>query len=334
MERYSFEDSVTVRTALVGVCDGCKADPDKTGIKLKKCTGCSAVWYCSKKCQTEAWPLHRTMCREQSKKSSTHELGFSSNASLANAIKLWGNIHVWALQTIVDGTAHRIGGGVDDHLENQRAVIVVLTQKKHTDPSDRENPAKAFQLGEVYLVHKDQREFLSTQWSHLEAYCKTMTDNMRAKLSEEESRAFAGFIPAAFHFYTTGMVSFNQYPLYRLRAHGGGPSYNYPRTEEETMTCIEVGYHCGGLVNQGLVLRAPEGDDNAALPEFGVYKKTGKKSWGWGHAKGWKWYESEDYKPLAEIFRRYHQLLAHRNYERVLSSALLQRIALMKVWQR
>ena len=85
--------------------------------------------------------------------------------------------------------------------------------------------------------------------------------------------------------------------------------------EEELKVINEVGYHCGSLVNQGLVLRAPEGDDNAVLPEFGVYKQTGRKSWALGRAKGWKWYESEKYRPLAEAFRRYHPLLAQRNYE-------------------
>ena len=65
------------------------------------------------------------MCREQSQKTST-QLGFSSTASLATAIKRWGDIHVWALQTIVDGTVHKLGGGVDDHLEHERAIVVVL----------------------------------------------------------------------------------------------------------------------------------------------------------------------------------------------------------------
>ena len=113
----------------------------------------------------------------------TRRIAISSNASLANAIKQWGNIHVWALQTIVDGTVHKMGGGVDDHLENQHAIVVILTQRTHADPADRHNPAKAFQLGEVCLVHKDQREFLAAQWPRLAAYCKTMADNMRAKLS-------------------------------------------------------------------------------------------------------------------------------------------------------
>lgn len=254
------------------------------------------------------------MCREQSKGTST-QLGFSSTAALANTIKRWANMHVWALQTIVDATAHKMGGGVDDHLRNQHAIVVVLTPgKPGPDPSERNNPAKAFQLGEVYLVHKDKREFLAAQWPRLEAYCNTMANNMRAKLGEEERRAFAGFIPAAFHFDTTGTVSFHQYPLYRLRAHGSGPSYKHHRTVEEETMFNEVGYLCGGLINQGMVLRAPEGDDNAILPEFGLCRQV-KKSWRWMHAKGWKWYETDAYKPFAEIFRRYHQLLAQRSYE-------------------
>ncbi|KAI1783173.1 hypothetical protein LXA43DRAFT_956582 [Ganoderma leucocontextum] len=318
MERYSFEDSVAVRTPLSGVCDGCRAEPDEAaGVKLKKCTGCSAVLYCSKKCQIDAWPTHRSMCREQSKGTTT-PLGYSSTASVANALKRWTNIHVWTMQTIIDATAHKMGGGIDDHLENQHAIVVVLSPGK-PDPSDPNNPAKAFQLAEVSLVRKDQREFLVSQWPYIESICNRMGDSMRSKLSEDERRTFAGFIPAAFHFETTGMVSFHQYPIYRLRAHGSGPSYEHPRTAEEDMLFNHVGYLCGGLINQGMVLRAPGGDDNAPLPDTGLYKRV-KKSWVWMRSE-WKWdmMDTSDhgapYESFAEMFTRYHQLLAQRNYD-------------------
>lgn len=31
--------------------------------ELQRCTGCLYVYYCSKKCQKDAWPNHRAICK-------------------------------------------------------------------------------------------------------------------------------------------------------------------------------------------------------------------------------------------------------------------------------
>lgn len=38
------------------MCAGCGAS---AGVKLRKCAGCSATWYCGKECQRTHWPLHK-----------------------------------------------------------------------------------------------------------------------------------------------------------------------------------------------------------------------------------------------------------------------------------
>ena len=60
MERYSFEGSEAVHFPAPGVCDWCHSEKAKEGgEKLKKCSGCSAVLYCSRECQIKAWPKHK-----------------------------------------------------------------------------------------------------------------------------------------------------------------------------------------------------------------------------------------------------------------------------------
>ena len=248
------------------------------------------------------------------------ELGYSSMASVATALKRWAGAHTWALQTIVEAIAHKTGGGIDDHLENQRAVVFVLSQGK-PDPNDLNNPAKAFCLDNGGLVHKSEQNFLDDEWTTLESQCNNMAAMMRARLPEAEQRAFAGFISVAFHFLPTGMTSFHQYPVFRLRVHGGGPSYDHPTTEEERTLSSDVVQICSWYVNQGLALRAPGNDYNQQpLPEVSSYKRV-KKNWKWVRFSS---LERSTYngkrkdqapKCTAETFRRYHALLAQRNFE-------------------
>ncbi|KAI1784295.1 hypothetical protein LXA43DRAFT_1123958 [Ganoderma leucocontextum] len=126
-----------------------------------------------------------------------------------------------------------------------------------------------------------------------------MAEAMRAKLTETERRAFAGFLPAAFHFKGMGIVAIHHYPLYRLRGHECGPSYDRPITEEERSLFNDVVRLCGVLVNRGLVLRARQ-DDNQPLPEAGHCVWI-KNYWGWMPSDAWK-LDSDG-------------LLVHRNFQ-------------------
>ena len=64
MDTYSFQDSLAIHAPLLGACDWCETTGKQGGRryrehKLKKCGGCSEVMYCSKNCQTAAWPTHK-----------------------------------------------------------------------------------------------------------------------------------------------------------------------------------------------------------------------------------------------------------------------------------
>ncbi|KAM5542696.1 hypothetical protein V8D89_003657, partial [Ganoderma adspersum] len=287
--------------------------------KLKKCGGCSVVLYCSKECQIRAWPTHKHVCGSRSKELAA-QLGYSSAVSAASALKRWAYIHLWALRTIAEVTAHQTGGGVDNHLENQRAIVFVLSPG-NPDAHGSDNPSMAFQVEGCGIVHKDEREFLRSQWPLIESTCKGMTEAMGENLGDAERRVFAGFIPAAFYFETTGMVSFHQYPLYRLQADRGSPSCKSEHTKEEHLLFEDIKTCCAESINCGLVLRAPGGDDNQPLPDVGVFKPQ-RKSWLWT-SLDWRWdtvgisapsqYMSGLYP--AEIYRRYYKLLAQHNFQ-------------------
>lgn len=221
---------------------------------------------------------------------------------------------------MVEAIAHKTGGGIDDHLKNQRAIVFVLSQGK-PDPNGPNNPAKAFELVEGGIVRRDEQDFVDENWPRVESMCRNLAAAMRASLPEPERRAFAGFIPVAFHFRPTEMTAFHQYPVYRLRAHGSGPSYDQRTTEEERMLFNNVVRVCAGYMNQGLVPRASGGDYNRPLPDVGSYKRS-KKTWVWVHWVHWQWDTFQaigegDAAPIfvAETLVRYHKLLAQRNFE-------------------
>lgn len=44
-------------------CAGCGAASGPAGQKLRRCSGCRAVHFCSEQCQRVAWPEHRAACR-------------------------------------------------------------------------------------------------------------------------------------------------------------------------------------------------------------------------------------------------------------------------------
>ena len=44
-------------------CDRCLSVKKK----MKKCAGCYAVYYCSRKCQKKKWGMHKLLCQKISK---------------------------------------------------------------------------------------------------------------------------------------------------------------------------------------------------------------------------------------------------------------------------
>ena len=235
---------------------------------------------------------------------------------------------MWPLQRIVEVFAHRMDGGVDDHFQNQRAMVFVLSPGE-PDPAERGNPARAFIIESSGIIPRDEQEFLDSQWPRVDSICKDYAQHMRPKLREAECCAFAGFIPAAFHFKTTGLVSFTQYPLYRLRGHEKGTIPRPSHLEERDKLFDDVTQLYVGLINMGMVLRAPGGDDNLPFPEAGFYRPIKKKSktWKWVDAPDWDWEMGPGGAPapygmITEMLTQYHNLLARRNFQRVADSLL------------
>ncbi|GAB1605295.1 hypothetical protein Ahia01_000811300, partial [Argonauta hians] len=55
----------------------------KSDVELKKCTQCSKIWYCSKKCQRADWKNHKTSCQSDKPKDETNPNKEASGAHCA-----------------------------------------------------------------------------------------------------------------------------------------------------------------------------------------------------------------------------------------------------------
>lgn len=260
------------------------------------------------------------MCSSRSRKEAAL-LGYPSAASIARALDTWVGMHAWSLTIIVEASAH-IDGGVDRTLEDQRVMLFVLSPRDR-DPGDPDNPADAFVLEFGGMTTNDWA-FLRSNWPHLQQTCKTMADAKRGTLNGAERRAFVGFIPAAFYLKSTGIVAFHSYPLFRLRAHGSGPSYKHPIVTKNNAMFRTIVKCWGNLMNRGLVLRTRHKNYDEPRLETGQCVRYGKW-WVWLPTTV-KWDSDSDPSlqiSTTEFYKPYHKLLVRRNFERVPSSAFL-----------
>ncbi|KAF7300009.1 hypothetical protein MKEN_01323400 [Mycena kentingensis (nom. inval.)] len=56
-----FHDGRPIHTHLI--CSHCLVFQRDSGAKLSRCAACSSAFYCSKKCQVDAWPTHKSECK-------------------------------------------------------------------------------------------------------------------------------------------------------------------------------------------------------------------------------------------------------------------------------
>ncbi|KAJ7088846.1 hypothetical protein B0H15DRAFT_885651 [Mycena belliarum] len=64
-----------VKGAAGTVCESTACTKTGTRRELLRCTGCMYVYYCSKKCQKDAWPNHRAICKLKNKQRTSGEEG-------------------------------------------------------------------------------------------------------------------------------------------------------------------------------------------------------------------------------------------------------------------
>ncbi|KAM5542720.1 hypothetical protein V8D89_003681 [Ganoderma adspersum] len=256
---------------------GCCQRTDVSKQQLKKCGGCGAVRYCSKACQKQAWPFHKSSCRSHNSAEETgaEQAGYTAPLSLANAVKEWGNIHEDAFSTIVHSVV-RSNGGVDWVLNNERCMVFYLRPLRRELDSD--NPASAFEIMSLALVSKDVPDSENEPFrDHWEGPMKASRAMHTAQIAfAEPNPRFAGLLPATFIVADTEVTMHSHYRLYRPKAHADGTL-----VDRRILAAFEdIKNLCVYTVGAGLVLRDhPEADSSSPLPRVGCTVREKKLVW-------------------------------------------------------
>ncbi|RPD59288.1 hypothetical protein L226DRAFT_104370 [Lentinus tigrinus ALCF2SS1-7] len=77
--------------------------PEVVGLKLKSCSSCRNILYCSGECQKANWPTHKNTCRA-GPPAQEHQLaqyGYTSAAAFSRDVRDYIDAHSWAIRNIV-----------------------------------------------------------------------------------------------------------------------------------------------------------------------------------------------------------------------------------------
>ncbi|KAI1791387.1 hypothetical protein LXA43DRAFT_1011323 [Ganoderma leucocontextum] len=246
------------------VCNWCNK-PRGADVALKQCKGCTVTWYCSKECQTAAWPHHKLMCtsRSRAKVPPIYDiLGRATMAELSQASKDWTEVHKLSLFMIAT-IAVELGGGVDAVLNAPQSVIFDLGPPTVYDGS----PSTAFTLEAADFNHRDKVGALTApQWSPpAVAVRDTLAQRFRGANAHPD---IVGVLPVTFCIGGAQLAAQTSLPLHR------GALDARTKAALENVTGI-----CMGAINAGAVFRIPT-DANRVVPDIGKLVLRGK-NWTW-----------------------------------------------------
>ncbi|KAI0741566.1 hypothetical protein C8Q80DRAFT_1123435 [Daedaleopsis nitida] len=260
--------------------------------KLKRCSGCELVMYCSKECQRRAWPEHKAVCRSKPTEDSgsgsgdeahdTREdgrarfrksLGYPTVASLSRALNTWIHAHRWSLMTTTKAAVLLAHGLGCRHLDPRTPQLIVYTLSPNTSLAP--TPATAFGVDSTTFVA--ELEATGDGPSYRELWEKVAGGRaaLDASLRALGDPSFMGVIPAVYALKDAGVVAHIQEPVWWVP-----PSSSQEPVDEGTafwglQDLLEL---CNCSINCGLSLR-PLFEANA-MPVPGVVKKE-RKMWVW-----------------------------------------------------
>ncbi|OJT12247.1 hypothetical protein TRAPUB_11206 [Trametes pubescens] len=181
--------------------------------KLKRCAGCSIIMYCSRECQKAAWPRHRYSChRPQDAQGGSGSLaGYDTPIALAQAVTDWADgVHGTALSIIAAAMVGARGGIA----ANRTSRILLFEFTLGDDTSDSGNPAEAFSLTNVSIVHKDEVYAMISSWDDFTAERQRKKEWFRRRLPPHET--LLDIMPAVSRVVGTNHASTHYYPIIAL----------------------------------------------------------------------------------------------------------------------
>ncbi|KAI0831724.1 hypothetical protein BC628DRAFT_546476 [Trametes gibbosa] len=263
-------------------CGHCEKVQPQLEVRLKRCTGCTVTYYCSKECQKASWPRHKYLCRNSNKElggeiEPSQLGGYPALIALEDAVAAWGEVHAVSFTNIASTTAH-LNGGIAYNLTSSQSIVVRMRPRPQNAPGEK-TPANAFQLVDVCIAPMSTFREVAGGWDNTRTQCERVMENIHRDVPD---RTYMGVIPTVFIVVNTGFASFRGLPLYRrLR------DDSKPIAPQERALMEDIRQMCMGVVDAGLVMCASTGGRRYG-PEVGPLVLR-KKKWEWKKMGNWDW---------------------------------------------
>ncbi|KAI0350216.1 hypothetical protein OH77DRAFT_1431214 [Trametes cingulata] len=244
-------------------------------LKLRRCTGCGLVTYCSKECQKAAWNRHRASCRGQK----TLDSAALAQISEGSAVKQWvEKIHHYAVISLAGGLVRMHPGITPDSFTSpNHALLFRLEACADNNPAKRFRPVTA-----PCIVERAHLGELAKEWAKWDAECRDTAVFVR-RFAPDSVDCFAGMLPAIFIVVNTGLVMFHHVAVYGL------PHMRDPLEPSSRVMIQDVVDMCVESLQCGLVFHCSE-DQTQDLPDVGTYVRKGRE-WEWEPLANWNWDE-------------------------------------------
>ncbi|RPD59233.1 hypothetical protein L226DRAFT_465268 [Lentinus tigrinus ALCF2SS1-7] len=199
-------------------CHKCGRAPEE-GERLRRCSGCFHVLYCSKTCQKDDWKRHKPVCQTNGSITLSYtrwndqlqNLGYENLSAFSESMGQWMDAHNWALQACVDVDVIQ-AGGIDKFQNPQMLARLHLVPRASHLPTTR-NPSLMFQL------RKRSPITLNEQFVQSSGYREDWERGapVRASLRDQYKTdpLFAGLVPMLVSVEGLDMTQFIYRPQFR-----------------------------------------------------------------------------------------------------------------------
>nr|VWP01461.1 GTP binding protein Cdc42 [Ganoderma boninense] len=190
-EAIAHRPPITVfNSRLLEFCRRCQSRPDAPGskVRLKRCTGCAEVAYCSKDCQKADWAHHKTRCLSVASharmvaapddsaegvafREAFGRLGLSSERHQRRLLNEYLDVHEWALKALVKAVLYKntkLGHTHWDPIAQRNKTILFVFKLNPALAGahpERVDPARALLLQSHALVDFPATAAASAKWA-------------------------------------------------------------------------------------------------------------------------------------------------------------------------
>jgi len=162
-----------------GSCRHCLREPFEGESKFKACKSCSIVVYCSRECQTQDWPRHKSTCQYTVSAREADESALPRGLIFSDFI----DIHERSINQACYSAACLHNNGVLEYFDyGAHFIHLYLLRRSDSDG----NICKAYRIGRVQLLRIDDFDWDKTYMRR--KYCHQFRRPDPPQLVEDERR--------------------------------------------------------------------------------------------------------------------------------------------------